>query len=241
MVSAFRNRALCREVVQTRLDYSYRNMKGEDIDRVSQLCADIFEGPFNALQFIQKASATSNFKTQLLDRYNNYVLMGAKHSMVVCIDEASADDIIGFVEIGMLPRPANVQKKAKEDIVVSSSLDDRAEVASDISKAISEAMTEMEEEEENESYVGSADEAPYLGNVAVSRDYRRKGIGSRLVRVGMKVCEKWNERDLFVAVDASNRDALLMYNKMNFDQVLDERNLIYGSRKEPRVFLKKEL
>ena len=64
--------------------------------------------------------------------------------MVVCVDDdASADDdIIGFVEIGMLPRPATVNditKKVKEDMVVSS-LDDRAEVTNDISKAIAEAM-----------------------------------------------------------------------------------------------------
>lgn len=231
---------LSRQNLQTSLDYSYRNMKGDDIDKVSQLCVDIFEGPFNAFQFIQKISAVNNFKAQLLDRYKTYVLSGAKHSMVVCVDDdASADDdIIGFVEIGMLPRPATVNditKKVKEDMVVSS-LDDRAEVTNDISKAIAEAMVG----EEGPS-ISNTDEAPYLGNVAVSRDHRRKGIGSRLVRVGMRVAEKWNETDLFVAVDASNRDALLMYDKMNFEQVFDERSLIYGSRKDPRLFLKKEV
>ena len=114
-VSSFQMR-LSRQNLQTSLDYSYRNMKGDDIDKVSQLCADIFEGPFNALQFIQKISAVNNFKAQLLDRYNTYVLSGAKHSMVVCVDDDAStdDDIIGFVEIGMLPRPATVNDITKK-------------------------------------------------------------------------------------------------------------------------------
>jgi predicted N-acetyltransferase YhbS len=31
------------------------------------------------------------------------------------------------------------------------------------------------------------EEVPYLGNVAVNNNYRRKGVGMKLIRVGLKV------------------------------------------------------
>lgn len=51
-------------------------------------------------------------------------------------------------------------------------------------------------------------EAPYLGNVAVATTHRRLGVGTRLVRIGSKVAEKWGEEVLFVAVDKQNDAAM---------------------------------
>jgi len=60
-------------------------------------------------------------------------------------------------------------------------------------------------------------EAPYFGNVAVSANVRRQGIGERLVKIALKlVQDKWKDDIVYVAVDASNTAAVDMYLKCGF-------------------------
>jgi ribosomal protein S18 acetylase RimI-like enzyme len=60
-------------------------------------------------------------------------------------------------------------------------------------------------------------EAPYFGNVAVSANVRRQGIGERLVKIALKlVQDKWKDDIVYVAVDASNTAAVDMYRKCGF-------------------------
>ena len=37
------------------------------------------------------------------------------------------------------------------------------------------------------------EEKPYIGNVAVDESCRRLGYGSKLIRIAMKVAEKWKD------------------------------------------------
>jgi ribosomal protein S18 acetylase RimI-like enzyme len=93
-----------------------------------------------------------------------------------------------------------------------------------------------------ETTVKSRREVPYVGNLAVSESYRRQGVASKLIRVGMKVAEKWGEESLFVAVDADNFNAVRLYGKIGFDLVLDESMDINRSwKKNPRLFFEKAL
>jgi ribosomal protein S18 acetylase RimI-like enzyme len=79
---------------------------------------------------------------------------------------------------------------------------------------------------------------PYLGNVAVSEDSRRKGIASRLIRIGEKIAGKWGDRYICAAVDCENQQALSMYKKLNFDVVRDERDSMNRNMKNPpRLFV----
>lgn len=85
-------------------------------------------------------------------------------------------------------------------------------------------------------------EVLFLGNVAVSDKYRRRGIGSKLVKIGCKVAEKFREPALFAAVEADNIAALAMYERIGFKIVLDERDLISAPTRRkgegPRVYMK---
>ena len=82
-------------------------------------------------------------------------------------------------------------------------------------------------------------DVPYLGNVAVSQYNRREGIGAKLVKIGCKVAEKWQEEKTYVAVDIDNLAALKMYEKLNFQLILDESQMIFKRNKKPRMFLSK--
>jgi len=85
----------------------------------------------------------------------------------------------------------------------------------------------------------SRPDVPFLGNVAVAESERRRGVGTKLVRVAEKVAQKWSETAIFVAVDADNAAALGLYTKLGFVKVLDERDNI--NRRGKRVFLRKEM
>lgn len=234
--------------------FSFRNMRLEDIPEVSQLCAECFEGPFNALQFFQKSQATNEFKTQIRDRYAKLVVEGKKHTMLVVADVEDGE-IVGFVECGLLPRPPvpvseTKTSAASNNLKGSLSTGEKEAIQSEVAKAIQEASQEMKAMENNENGQeiggesegeGEGEEVPYLGNVAVKEKVRRQGIGRKLVQVSMKLAVKAGEKVLFVIVDASNDRALSMYKSLGFTCCLDERDLISRRRSSPRVFLEKRL
>jgi len=65
-------------------------------------------------------------------------------------------------------------------------------------------------------------DVPYLGNIAVASEFRRSGVGSRLVRIGIKMAEKWGSDCIYVAVKVANSAAINMYSKIGFTVVFDE-------------------
>ena len=222
--------------------FSYRNAKADDIPAISELCADSFEGPFNIFQFWQRNSAVNNFNEQLSQRYADLVLKGFKHSMIVCVDSCAEGKIVGFQEIGMLPAPPDVSKKPAstdpndEDETSIAAIIESA--AKDIDDTDEDPSSSSKESKGSDNYNDndSDSDVPYLGNVVVSDDVRRMGVGSRLLRVGAKVAQKWGQERLYVAVDCGNSPAVQMYLKAKFIPVLDERQLIMNKGK-PRIFL----
>jgi len=85
-------------------------------------------------------------------------------------------------------------------------------------------------------------DVPYLGNVLVSEAYRRQGIGSNLIKIGLKVAEKWKYDKLYLAVDIDNEIALGLYKKLGFEVILDERDLINRNiNKKCRLFMAKSV
>ena len=123
------------------------------------------------------------------------------------------NEVVCFCEVGMLPSPKVVFVKSSWN------------------------GEETQVRQEN-SYI----EVPYIGNVVVSDQFRRKGYGSKLIRISMKIAEKWSEDSLFVAVAVDNINAQAMYQKLGFVLVLDERDLINRtSKKVPRLFFSKSI
>lgn len=70
-------------------------------------------------------------------------------------------------------------------------------------------------------------ELPYIGNVAVSNDVRRRKVGSTLVRLATKIATKWcvpsSEAPfppfLFLSVERDNHDALKFYERLGFEEL----------------------
>jgi len=198
----------------------YRNVKTADMDAVASLCSEAFDGPFAWHQALAKQQSVKEYKAQLSDRLTNMVQRDAKHAMVVALD---GSEVVGFLEVGMLPSPL-----ANDD-------DD----AIDIAAADATPPRSVWEEVAEESRVSRA-EVPFLGNVAVAPSHRRQGIGARLVRVGMKVAEKWGDNELWVAVEARNAPAISMYQKLAFQVKVNEEDQINRSmRRPPRLFMRR--
>ena len=64
--------------------------------------------------------------------------------------------------------------------------------------------------------------------------------GTKLVRIALKLVEKWGDTKLFAAVDYDNSFALAFYKKLNFNIELDERDLLNrSSKKSARIFMSK--
>ena len=64
----------------------------------------------------------------------------------------------------------------------------------------------------------------YLFNVAVDRQYRKKGVGSALVRELVTFCQKRNYAFLTLEVRESNAPAISLYSRFGFVRVGERRN-----------------
>ena len=64
----------------------------------------------------------------------------------------------------------------------------------------------------------------YLFNVAVDRQYRKKGVGSALVRELVTFCQKRNYSFLTLEVRESNAPAISLYSRFGFVRVGERKN-----------------
>ena len=90
-------------------------------------------------------------------------------------------------------------------------------------------------------YIGSQsvmDEADIM-NVAVSPEYRRKGIAQGLIDTLVKALQEKGVVCLFLEVRASNESAINLYDKNGFLQVGRRKNY-YHNPKEDALILRKE-
>lgn len=87
----------------------------------------------------------------------------------------------------------------------------------------------------SQSVMGEAD----MMNLAVLADYRRRGIGEKLVGVLVDSLKKDDVHCLTLEVRASNAPAITLYNKLGFAQVGCRPNY-YTAPKEDALILRKE-
>ena len=91
-------------------------------------------------------------------------------------------------------------------------------------------------------YIGSQsvlDEADMM-NVAVHPDYRRQGIGEKLVLALAQALTEKGIRGLMLEVRESNVPAIALYEKLGFRQVGLRKNY-YRAPKENALIMRKEL
>ena len=87
----------------------------------------------------------------------------------------------------------------------------------------------------SQSVMGEAD----MMNIAVSADFRRRGIGEALVRTLVARLKENAVHCLTLEVRASNEPAINLYNKLGFVQI-GRRPNYYKSPKEDALILRKE-
>ena len=168
----------------------YRNAQISDIESIAALCAEIFDGPFPWHQPLARTKSIGEYKTQFNDRLLRLVDGGIKHAMIVAVDEDNSDEaksshVIGFLEVGMLPCPVEPNVVSEQQPISNTIASTSSEsIWEDVAKAQSQASTRR-------------NDVPYLGNVAVLETYRRQGVGQKLVRIGIKIAEKWKENDVW--------------------------------------------
>ena len=113
-------------------------------------------------------------------------------------------------------------------------------VASELSNALSLWLVALDGDRVA-GYVGSQtvmDESDMM-NVAVSPDYRRQGIGEKLVLALAQALKEKGSHCLTLEVRASNAPAIGLYEKLGFQQVGLRKNY-YRNPKEDALILRKE-
>ena len=86
-------------------------------------------------------------------------------------------------------------------------------------------------------------ELPYIGNVAVSNDVRRRKVGSTLVKLATKIATKWCAPSsetpfppfLFLSVERDNVDALKFYDRLGFEELSTAKKSV------EKIYLAQEL
>lgn len=67
--------------------------------------------------------------------------------------------------------------------------------------------------------------APLMSNLAVSRNYRRKGIGELLVKEAERVARyEWGSDDCYLYVERRNKAAVKLYQKLGYRQIWIDRD-----------------
>ena len=87
----------------------------------------------------------------------------------------------------------------------------------------------------SQSVLGETD----MMNIAVSPDYRRRGIGEKLVTELVTQLKAGGNRSLMLEVRASNTPAQKLYEKLGF-QMVGRRPRYYHNPKEDALILRKE-
>ena len=87
----------------------------------------------------------------------------------------------------------------------------------------------------SQSVMGESD----MMNVAISPEYRRKGVATRLIEALVEALEKNGNHSLSLEVRASNTPAIALYEGMGFLEVGRRRNY-YRNPREDALILRKE-
>ena len=87
----------------------------------------------------------------------------------------------------------------------------------------------------SQSVMGESD----MMNVAISPEYRRKGVATRLIEALVEALEKNGNHRLSLEVRASNTPAIALYEGMGFLEVGRRRNY-YRNPREDALILRKE-
>jgi ribosomal protein S18 acetylase RimI-like enzyme len=82
----------------------------------------------------------------------------------------------------------------------------------------------------------------YISNLAVSRDFRRRGVAQELIKNCEQLTKAWGYSDLYLHVMGSNERGRGLYQKLGYESISSE--LVWSIlpwRRPERLFLRKQL
>ncbi|CAM9494473.1 unnamed protein product [Chrysoparadoxa australica] len=171
---------------------SFRSATLEDLDEIAAMCIEVFRGPFKWFEKLSQKQQEMDFEAKIRSRMNLINWGKLQHALVV----ATLDDtgvIVGYMEVGMLPLPPNFEV-SKDGV---------------LRKAKSVQVGQFQDARPDE---------PYIANLVVSGDARRRGIGRMLVEAGEEiVSQNWKRNRVYLTVEPDNPTASKLYESCGFE------------------------
>lgn len=144
-----------------------------------------------------------SFFGQVNGRLGRVTRNDMQHSMVV-VQDTKSRKVVGFLEIGMLPKPTSSEEEA-----LAGGATGKAEPAEEGSSGKGNTRVGTSDKGDGvgewagSSAIERAPDVAYLANVVVDRNQRRRGIGRVMVHSALEIVrELWPaEKSLYVTVE----------------------------------------
>jgi ribosomal protein S18 acetylase RimI-like enzyme len=168
---------------------SLRLLWGNDRFRRSILKASRDTGELNVWQ-------THNFALAPKDASWLYHLQ-------ITAEDAATGQVVGFVEVAMLSNPVDSPRNSEREIESSEDNDD------------GDAESNSSNDDDSCSLLYAY--SPAITNLAVSEDYRRRGIATRLLQTAARFARlKWEAQDFGLYVEQANSAAIALYQRNGY-------------------------
>ncbi len=192
---------------------------GTAIRAAAELCVDEFERSRMAMPLLQRTPAVSKWvegREALLTGPRPHALIVARR------DDSAADDLVGCVELGLLPPPPE----------------------KDLGSAKGAALLDAAASPPPPASAGGEEAAcyPYLANLAVVAAERGAGLGRELCVEAERCALDWGFDRMFIKVERSNFGARRLYDRLGYRLVfLQAVPADWNDRQETLLFLRKDL
>jgi ribosomal protein S18 acetylase RimI-like enzyme len=197
--------------------FQYKAACEANLKTIATLMSDSFDEKPNLLV---RWYSRWNYEEMLKERMVRLIQMKKKHAMIVAMDKENGEEnVVGFVEIGVLPLPqSRVQVNEEEQ-------DDTTAFTTLLHDASQENAPLLK--------------VPTIGNLVVSERFRRQGIAKTLMSLAEQEASNWRSTDngntppfssslnsllqdyLCVAVEPQNDAAFRLYRELGFRHVFN--------------------
>ena len=97
-------------------------------------------------------------------------------------------------------------------------------VGIEVSRLTKAGLNEQQASLRRDEFMDVSKPRPLLSNLAVSRDYRRRGIGKRLCRDAERAAKEWGFDEVYLKVEKGNRKAFNLYRGLGYRVVATDPN-----------------
>ena len=223
----------------TKPKISYRSAKPTDVPAIARLLTAVFDDDDD--------DATNNGISSEIDKPgddSNKTFMWDSLTTENTNDQQSPEQQREFIERQLVRRMADARKEGSlpHSCLVATIPNSSGPGAS----AGNDRLIGFIEIGTLPSPFGGKVEMPYIGNVAVADDVRRRKVGSTLVGLATRIATKWCTPPpgsktalfppfLFLSVERDNRDALLFYERLGFEEI------DVGKKPSEKIYLATEI